>query len=149
MRLRLLVVFVAALVLSASPSVADDKKDQDALQGTWEVTAMVTDGKAEGADKIKGATIVIKGDKITLSAAEGKLKRSFTFKLDSSKKPKAIDAVLQDSPLEGKTAKGIYEIKGETLTWCMPQDVDGKRPTELRPKEGDKALIFTAKRVKP
>ena len=142
MRLHCLAVFAAALLLSAAPIVADDKKDQDEVQGTWEVTTMFNNGKPEPGT-VKGATLVIKGDKITMGM------RNLTFKLDAAKKPKAIDAVAKDGAAEGKTILGIYEVKGDTLTLCMANEPDGKRPTELAPKEGDKAVIFTAKRAKP
>ena len=149
MRLQPLVAIGTALLLSAGSILADDAKDQEGLQGTWEVTAMFANGKPEGADKIEGTTLVFKGNKITLNASGGKVKRSFTFKLGSAKKPKAIDALAQDGAAEGKTILGIYEIKGDTFTWCMSREPDGKRPTELAPKEGDKAMILMAKRAKP
>jgi uncharacterized protein (TIGR03067 family) len=107
MRLHILAVFAAALLLSAVPVLADDKKDLNELQGTWEVTAMFADGKAE-ADKEKGTTLFIKGDKITLVRSEGKVKRNFTFKLDSAKNPKAIDALTHDGVVEGMTLPGSF-----------------------------------------
>jgi uncharacterized protein (TIGR03067 family) len=148
MRLHFLSVIAVALLWTRAPVLAEEKKDQDEPQGTWEVTALFADGKPE-ADKAKGTILVIKGEKITLVASEGKIKRNFTFTLDSAKKPKAIDAVAQDGAAAGKTILGIYEVKGGALTWCMSGEPDGKRPTELAPKEGDKALILTAKRAKP
>jgi uncharacterized protein (TIGR03067 family) len=148
MRAYILAVFAAALLLSAAPVLADDKKDLNELQGTWEVTAMFADGKPE-TDKAKGTTFVIKGDKITLVASEGQDKRSYTIKLDSAKKPKGIDALAPDGAVDGMTLLGIYEIKGDTLTWCVPIEPGGKRPAKVAPKEGDQAMILTAKRVKP
>ena len=148
MRLHFLSAVGVALLLTGAPVPADEKKDHDELQGTWEVTAVFDDGKPE-ADKAEGTSLVIKGDKITLVASEGKVKRNFTFKLGPDKNPKAIDAVAQDGAAEGKTIPGIYEIKGDTLTWCMSRAPDGKRPTELAPKAGDNAMILTAKRAKP
>ena len=148
MRLPSRWVFVVALLVAVHPVLADDRKDQDELQGTWEATAMIADGKPY-ADKGKGTTLAIMGNKITLVASEGKVKRNFTFTLNSSKTPKTIDAVAQDGAAEGKTIRGIYEIKKDTLTWCMSRETDGKRPTDLAPKLGDNTMILKAKRVKP
>jgi uncharacterized protein (TIGR03067 family) len=74
--------------------------------------------------------------------------RNFTFKLDSTKNPKAIDVIALDGGPKGKTILGIYQIKEDTLTCSMSHEPDGKRPTTFEPKEGDKAMILTAKRVK-
>jgi uncharacterized protein (TIGR03067 family) len=148
MRLHILAVFAAALLLSAVPVLADDKKDLNELQGTWEVTAMFADGKPETDESKKGITLVIKAEKITLVASEGQDKRSYTIKLDSAKKPKGIE-LAPDGAVDGMTLLGIYEVKGETLTWCVPIEPGGKLPAKLTPKEGDQAMILTAKRVKP
>ena len=138
--------FLVALLFAVGFVGAGDKKAQDELQGKWKVTSMYGNGtEAKG----KGATLVIKGDKISLvpDAKPGK-ERNFKITLDPTKSPKAIDALALDGGPEGQTILGIYQLKGDTLIWSMSTEAGGKRPTSLEPKQGDKAMILTAERVK-
>ena len=139
---------LVALLLGAGFAGAGDKKAQDEFQGRWKVTSSYADG-TEVKGHI-GALLVIKGDKITLAFPDAKrgAERNFKIKLDSAKNPKAIDALALDGGPKGQTFLGIYKVKGDTLTWGMSNEPDGKRPTSLEPKQGDKAVILTAERVK-
>ena len=44
-----------------------------------------------------------------------------TFKIDPSKKPKAIDFTAADGSAKGKPSKGIYELDGDTLNLLQPR----------------------------
>jgi uncharacterized protein (TIGR03067 family) len=65
------------------------------------------------------------------------------FKLDPTKKPKAIDVVLQDK----KTGQGIYSLEGDTLKICHGES-DDPRPSEFESKEGSRNTVVVFKRVK-
>src|SRR6266576_6998330 len=80
-------VLLAACSRHAPPSAP--KTDLDRLQGTWNLTSAMQDGKALPDDKVKQTTIVFKGDTFRFpGSAEYATSREGTIKLDESKTPK-------------------------------------------------------------
>jgi uncharacterized protein (TIGR03067 family) len=71
-----------------------------------------------------------------------------TFKLDPTRKPKAIDATAARGPDKGKTFLGIYEIGGDYHKVCFaPRGQD--RSTAFASKAGSGRLFQVWKREKP
>jgi uncharacterized protein (TIGR03067 family) len=104
-------------------------------KGIWEVRSLEVDGKKYSKEELKGVTLICdargkvsvrRGDKAILGAA---------LTLHPRKKPKAIDATLTEGEGKGKTALGIYEIKGESYRVCFARSA-AKRPTEFSAKAG-------------
>jgi uncharacterized protein (TIGR03067 family) len=124
------------------------KQDQDKLQGTWEATEVVINGMPVPAGERKGITFVFSGDKMTLAGPGGIGKREFKFKLDPTKKPRAIDTVPQDGPFKGKSGPAIYELKGDTLKLCIPNQATNERPKEFESTKGANLGLFVLKRAK-
>jgi len=143
MRIRVAVVVVCGLVFSAGLA-ADEKSDQDKIQGKWQMESGMRGGKALPDENVKNTVIVIDGNKMKFTrTVDGKEQtREMTFKLDASKKPKTIDV-----DIEGKPGLGIYTLDGDTLKICHGEQGD-ERPTELSSKEGSKVTVVVLKRVK-
>ena len=140
MRTRIAVALVCGLVLSAGLA-ADEKSDQDKIQGKWKIESGLKGGKPIPDDK-KNVTIEFAGSKMK-ALQDGKDQVfEMTFKLDSSKKPKAIDV-----DMDGKPGLGIYVLDGDTLKICHGEQGD-ERPTELASKEGTTLTLVVLKRVK-
>jgi uncharacterized protein (TIGR03067 family) len=135
---------LASAVLGATP-IDDTKTDQKELQGKWIVTSGVIDGNAIPKDQIKGH-LTHNGEKYTWSAG-GDQKGSGKFKIDSSKKPKTMDCVPADGPLEGQTVEEIYELNGDTLKICFAFP-GNPRPTEFKSEAGSGRWLFTYRRAK-
>jgi uncharacterized protein (TIGR03067 family) len=74
--------------------------------------------------------------------------REFTIKLDSAKKPKSIDLTLTQGVGKGKVGLGIYELDGDTLKLCFPQDENAARPTEFKSTDGSRHGLLTMRRQK-
>ena len=72
-----------------------------------------------------------------------------TYKVDPSGKPATIDVVPGEGPNAGKTLKGIYRVKGDELTICIPVNADSARPKEYEGKEGSGLMLVSLKRDKP
>src|SRR5262249_12920858 len=58
----LLAISSLAWAVSAGPEEAA-KKDRDAMQGTWTLTALEINGKLEAEDRLKDTVLIIKGDR--------------------------------------------------------------------------------------
>jgi len=112
MRLPAIVLLTTAVVVRA-----DDKDELKKLEGTWEVTALIGDGKElpEG----KGNKLAIKDGKMTGFGPELKLAT------DATQKPKWLNMTFTRDGAE-QTINGIYELDGEELKIAMP----------LAPKKG-------------
>src|SRR6516162_2781008 len=111
-------IFAALTSSLLGAGLSDDTKtDQKELQGKWIVTSAVLDGNEIPKDQIKGH-LIHTGDKYTWATGDGQ-GGSGTFKLDPSKKPKTMDCVPSDGPLQGQTVEEIYEVNGDNLKICM------------------------------
>ncbi len=145
-----MVVFVIVGSIAQSGGAQKDKgkKDQDKIQGTWEVVEFIANGRSvpdEVRSKIK---VVIKDDKMEITGTGGLDKREYVFKLDPKKNPKEIDAILQFEPFKGKTSHAIYDLDGDKLKLCMPNTPTTERPTEFKAPTGSKLGLLVLKRTK-
>jgi uncharacterized protein (TIGR03067 family) len=134
MRWQFPLSLVAVLIVGA-----DEPKDETGkLQGTWAVVS--ADGIDAPEEAIKRLKVIIRRETIQIMVPEKDNENAFrekekaTFKLDPSKKPKAID--MTKDP-KGPIVRGIYELDGDTLKLVWRND--GPRPTEIltkrRPKQ--------------
>jgi uncharacterized protein (TIGR03067 family) len=129
-------------------------KDQDQLQGTWQVVEFVQDGFTTPAEAAQEIKMTFKGDRMSLVGPEGKGgisigKREFSYKLDPAQKPKILEVSPLDGPFKGKMAPAIYELNGDELKICMPNADVKTPPAELKSTKGSKVGLFVLKRVKP
>ncbi len=143
---------IAIFGLSAAASTGQEeaaKKDQKAAQGTWQILSWDLEGKAVTKEelnesKVKGKPLTIKNDKLS-HALQGDSFEA-TFKLDPSKKPKAIDLTSLKDPDKGKTYLGIYYLEGNTLKICIAL-VGSDRPSDFKGAKNVSLMVF--KRDKP
>lgn len=166
-------VLVAALALHAEAwegtsgvlqrVKAQDKGGVDALQGTWIVTAYGSKGKPTSPQKEdEDEPWIIKGNKLTIydSVERNDIKGIVELKVDASKNPAHIDIFLKGKR-KGKemewTTHGIYSLKGDELTLCLPEKFDPwepeNRPTEFKstsPPKGKSSgfVVYVFKRKK-
>jgi uncharacterized protein (TIGR03067 family) len=133
--------------LAQEPAKLDEaaKKDQEALQGPWELEQLEVSGKKSTAEELKkaGARVVIAGTSITFKSDSAKEGAKGTFTLDAGKMPRWID--LED----GKKNKelGIYEIQGDSLKICLARP-SNERPKEFAAKAMTDSTLMTFKREK-
>jgi uncharacterized protein (TIGR03067 family) len=151
MRIALVTLFYTlGLIASGGPGVwaddqADVEKELKKFQGTWTFESVEAGGKKLPADQFKGITVTFEGDKYAVKNGD-EVVEAATQKLDPSKSPKTLDAMVTDGPNKGAVILGIYEISGDTLKVCF--DPEGKkRPTEFKGESGSQTLVVH-KRVK-
>ncbi len=166
---------VGAVFVMISALVFAGGEDTKKLQGTWEIVELIVGGKPVPAKKIQGLRFQFQDDKLTIlpaslpdlseidGAAPGAVarallssyspvvvdRRQFTFTLDASKKPAAVDLTALDGKHKGSVSHGIYELKGDSLRWCQSDDEKTKdRPKEFKSPEKTALYLFTFKRIK-
>src|SRR5262249_27015798 len=116
------------------------KKDLDLFQGTWDIVGLETGGKAESEKNYKGNTFRFDKDKATLR--EGAFPQvEFTFTLDPTKTPKAIDLAGKNNV---PVIRGIYKLDGDNLTLSL--GIGAARPTEFATKAGGDNEVFLLRR---
>lgn len=129
------------------------KTDKERFQGTWQCVSVSGGGetiKVEdfGQNGLPG-TVKFDGDKLLSRDfnSDGKVvETKGSFKLDPSRKPKEID-LIYDPEAKVKSARGIYELEGDSLRLCFPGSPDKDRPTKLESKKGERYMLMTYKRV--
>jgi uncharacterized protein (TIGR03067 family) len=144
MKTRLLGLLVVSMLLAADePKSADEAAKQ--IEGVWQGVSLEQDGnKNDDADKI---TVTIKDGKYEVklgdeTTGKGKLK------LDATKKPHAMDIMVEEGAGSGETQLGIYEVKDGMLKICFAKP-DKPRPAEFSAKEGSGNTFIVLKRRKP
>lgn len=127
------------------------KKERQRLQGSWQVVEFVTNGEAQPDDAIKDMRVVFAGDKMTMSLPKNVAKREYTFTLDPTQTPKAIDTSPADPKFKVKTplvTPGIYQVDGAALKLCLARFGGKVRPREFESAAGTGNILITLKRAK-
>lgn len=139
--LRLTCIFSLFLVVDSAaqqPSVPKPRNDQELVQGNWDIVGLESNGKSESSANYKGNRFSFAKEKAILK--EGNYTPiEYTFSLDASKSPRAIDLTVK-----GTTLRGIYKLENEELILCISM---GKaRPTDFATKASGDCEIITLKR---
>ncbi|HUF62597.1 MAG TPA: TIGR03067 domain-containing protein [Verrucomicrobiales bacterium] len=127
------------------PDVAKDgvKGDPEKIQGRWTVISAEDSGHKTPDELIQNLKWVITKDTITYKF--GDTITEWTYKLDQTKKPKAIDLTEGD-----RTALGIYSLEGDTLMICFPEGAKDERSTAFESKANSvNDVLIVLKREKP
>ncbi len=136
------------LGLAAGLHADDIQKDQDSLQGSWEVIDLHMNGKPAPAKLIKALKFSFDGDNMMLIGPPGIGKRKYRFKLYPDKKPKAIDLMAVEGPAKGLMVPAIYELKNQQLKLCIPNGPTRIRPLSFKSYAGSDRGVFTLRRVR-
>ena len=119
----LLALGLGVLFVAGVAGGGDVKTDSAKLQGKWVAE--------EKGLKIE---MTFAKDTFTFDIAGKPFKG--TYKIDPTKKPKEMDMAIKEGDMYvGKTAKTIYELKGDTLKWCTPVPGEADRAKEFPTKE--------------
>jgi uncharacterized protein (TIGR03067 family) len=106
-----------------------------AIEGEWEMVAAVFNGKPMDANMVKWCTRITRGNLTTIVAGPQTMLKA-TFVLKPGKPHAAIEYMNLHGTNNGKAQAGIYELKGDSLQFCMSEP--GKpAPSEFSSKPGD------------
>ena len=140
----LAVLSAATLIASGGEQGEKAKSDHELIQGTWKVVSAQEAGKAPKIpDDLR---FVITAD--TLFIKPGKDDPiGMKYKLDASKKPKAMDTTHEIDPGKPISQLAIYALDGDELKLCL--EAAGKpRPTKFESKAGETTIVWVLKRAK-
>lgn len=147
-------VFRISIGLIAIVLLAADDPDQPArkitddlalLQGIWEFQSLEIEGKKLPLETFKSSRIEIDGNRFT--STMGVIYKG-TIKIDAARKPKTIDMTFTEGPEKGNTARGIYELTGDTWKLCLPLGVQ-ERPREFATRPGSGLALESLTKRKP
>ncbi len=140
-----ILILVAGALIAAEAKKDAPKKDADLMQGSWTMTEATKNGESAGEDKLKEIKVAFKGAMFTVTT--GDETHEVPFKLDSKKKPKAIDASPTSGPYKDKTLLGIYDVSADQLKLCFAEP--GKdRPAEFKSEADSGHVLLIMKRNK-
>jgi uncharacterized protein (TIGR03067 family) len=145
--MRVPVLVIAAMIVVV-PVMAEDvaKKEMAQLEGEWSMVSGEANGAAMPEAMVKTGKRVAKDGETTILLSRQVYFKA-KFRIDPTKKPKAIDYTMTAGPTKGKTHLGIYDLDGETVKFCFA--APGKdRPTDFTAKEGSQQTLSVWKRLK-
>ena len=147
MRRLCLLALLASGTALAAPVPNKAARDAKELPGVWAVERWGHDGVMVSKNDVRFAPRVEIGE-AGLTIQRGTLSYPMRYTLDTTKTPAHIDMVYSDGPNQGKTVKGVYELKGDTLKLCVSPP-DGDRPAALASRKGEAWELFELTRKKP
>lgn len=142
MKLPASLLVSVGLFLVAASDGGDAKSDLKKLEGTWKLVRAESEGQVLPEEDFKDSKLVIKGHKYDLKLGVNAI--TGTFKLDTTTKPKSIDAIDAERPDKGEIIRGIYEIKDDEFKVCFGEP-DAARPKQFSDKD---RIVHVWKRVK-
>jgi uncharacterized protein (TIGR03067 family) len=136
------------LMLRAEPLSPDRARDDTAkLQGTWAIVSVEIEGKALPMDNLKDSRLTIQGSKYSFKLNQTELE--FTYKLNVSKFPRAIDLIVAAGAEKGKVYQGIYKFGKDRYTICRGTTPERSRPTEFVTRSRSGYMMVVWKRAQP
>jgi uncharacterized protein (TIGR03067 family) len=127
---------------------ADDaKSDLKGIEGTWEVLQGVINGRPAPEDLSK-LKFSFNENTLTISGAGRPGKHEYSFRIDPTKEPKALDISAADGPQKELSISCIYELNGDQLKLAMPNRETQARPTEFKSVPDSRIAVWVLKRAK-
>lgn len=127
------------LCLLAGAVHADDLAD---LQGNWVCKTLVFDGKELPPQAASANTLLITGDKYSVSEEGRGEVEAGTIVVDATKTPKTVDFKIEKAPTAaGKTQLGVYTLENGTFTYTVVEPGKADRPKEVK---GGKDVMHVA-----
>ena len=139
---RTLSVLVAvASITLAVPVLGMTADDPVKIEGSYVATAGERDGKALSEDQIKGVTFRFDEGKMVITDQKGTEIHRCTHTIDTSAKPWKINMKMTESAGGDKTAVGLIQKTGDTVSIIYPL-AGGETPTEFKTKEKQEMYVL-------
>jgi uncharacterized protein (TIGR03067 family) len=139
-------LLAVSLGLVAAAPVPEKKDELKKFEGDWVFTGWEQGGQSLPEERLREAKWSVKGNKYTFQM--GPRTEEGTLKLDSGKKPAAVDLTITAGADKGKEQLGIYRIERDAVVLCLAEPGAKERPTEFAAPEGSGHMLLTIKRAK-
>lgn len=142
-----LALALPVLLLTFTGARSADDKGLKELEGTYKITAAEKGGKAAPKELTDTATVMIKGDELTIAFGADD-KKVAKIKVGADAKPATIDLSPTDGAEKGKTFPGIYKLEKGELTLLFTEKADRPKllPTDDGYKADDDAILLKLKK---
>jgi uncharacterized protein (TIGR03067 family) len=148
-RLALVALALASAAAVAAPVPKDLKKKEAKLDGTWEVVEYHSNGvKVNSAAAIKW---VIDGQNLTIERNNPKggiavrpATVTYTLVKPDGGAANALDYTYNytNGAIPSRAMPGVFELDGDSLKFCWTTNVNGERPAECAPAQGNFLYVF-------
>ena len=140
--------WLAASALANTPNDEAIEKDQQRLEGTWQVTSLTINGNKVEERETNKITVVNGDDGSWSVHSEGEVISKGTSRLNPEKKPKTIDFTATEGGGKGQQFRGIYRLKKKTRKLCFAP-AGNDRPMTFSSTAENQHILVTFKRIKP
>jgi uncharacterized protein (TIGR03067 family) len=146
-RISLVAVLLCSLVTVAAPVPNTTPQDAKAIVAKWVAVSTEYEGhRWLSTERRVTPRVEVREDSLTIN--NGQLAYPMRYTLDARKSPAHIDLVYTDGSDKGKSVKGLYELKGDSLKLCVAQPGE-ERPKALATKPGETFMLYNLVRSKP
>jgi len=140
-------VFVALFVAASLQCVGLRETDAQSLDGTWEITAVIDDGRVVEPTNVllnyaADGRVTIRGQSVELVVPMTFQRKRLPFVADDSKSPMTVDL----AGAEKTGGRGIFLASKDTLVLCLASR-DRGRPDAFASLPGSGNLLVTLKRI--
>lgn len=129
------------------PSASDDpvRRDLERMQGLWTLVSLEVNGRKADPDQVRSWVLVIEGQ--VYNPGSGETSTEYSFRIDPTRNPRAIDMMPREGSLKGCVLRGVYRLEGDTLTICRALDSENERPAgfRTRPESGLSMVVWKRK----
>jgi len=139
-------LLTVVLLVAASAPPEKEKTDEENMQGNWTVVSREFMGRKAPEAELKALKVTIKDGTMTMD--DGTKKHKITYKLDPSKKPKAIDLTNLDGKDGKDLTRAIYELDDDNLKICWSEKDPEYRATKFASDEASAQIMIVFKREK-
>jgi uncharacterized protein (TIGR03067 family) len=142
-------VRIAGSILLACVVSSEQLVIGQSLDGTWEITAVIDDGRVVEPTSVllnyaADGRVTIRGQTVELVVPATYQRKRLPFVVDSTKSPMTVDL----AGAEKTGGRGIFLASKDTLVLCLSSR-DRGRPTAFASLPGSGSLLVTLSRVAP
>jgi uncharacterized protein (TIGR03067 family) len=138
---------LACLTLSLATCLIAATSDAQSLDGVWEITAVIDDGRVVSPNDVlmnyaADGRVTISGQTVELWVPMTYQRKKLPFVADTSRNPARVDI----AGMEKSGGRGIFMFTGDSLMLCLASR-DRGRPDTFSSLPGSGNLLVTLKRV--